>query len=522
MLQGGPTMPFTTFRMQGLEQLDGAALFEILRGPYEDRKITLLYALHVLRALAAHWADKGPPHGDVWEPVTSPFLPLTAIVIEADVLVSPETRGHARPSVIPLGTIGVTLEVDGPVFAARYTARRLVCEDGVDRAKGPRSLEDWRDLQIAGQLVAMEADAALASARSPCRLARPPGLPKLGERHQHVLDVVAKDQFSTGTLISVADVLMSVPKGAAERRATEQATAELVQDGYLSRVNDMLSLTVRGLMACAKADEAAAVAERMLGYVNWRAEKHRGLFTQFSWPELWVANVAGDREEPMVHVVIALFDLGVGRGPWDRPHDIVDLRSIDDINGLVARAQVNSGHGNDREGGSKMSANNTPVCVFVSYAQEDEAHKKRVTDLIEDLRTCGIDAHFDRDIHGTPREGWPRWMEDQIAAAAYVLVICTETYLRRYEQRERPGKGKGAIWEGTIIRQEMYDSAGNNRKFAAVMFDSGDEAYKPQPLRPHTHYIYPQDRTALLRWLTNQPAYLPKPLGKVPVLPPDP
>jgi CheY-like chemotaxis protein len=163
-----------------------------------------------------------------------------------------------------------------------------------------------------------------------------------------------------------------------------------------------------------------------------------------------------------------------------------------------------------------------PNRVFVSYAHENESHKRRVTDLVEDLRANGIDARFDRDVHGTPREGWPRWMESQIAEAVHVLVICTEVYIRRYEQREQHGNGRGATWEGSIIRQEMYDGLGNNTKFAAVMFDPSDEANKPQPLRPHTHYIYPRDRTDLVRWLTNQPAYISRPPGKVPALPPDP
>jgi len=169
-----------------------------------------------------------------------------------------------------------------------------------------------------------------------------------------------------------------------------------------------------------------------------------------------------------------------------------------------------------------MTSAAAPVVVFVSYAHEGDLQKKRVTELVEDLRANGIDARFDRNVNGTPPQGWPRWMEQQIAEAAYVLVICTDTYLRRYEQRELPGKGKGAIWEGSIIRQELYDSAGQNKKFAALLFDEKDEAHRPQPLKQHTHYIYPKARLELLRWLTNQPAYIPKPLGRVPVLPPDP
>lgn len=169
-----------------------------------------------------------------------------------------------------------------------------------------------------------------------------------------------------------------------------------------------------------------------------------------------------------------------------------------------------------------MNASAAPVRVFVSYTHDDAPHKAHVAAFVDDLRANGIDARFDRDVHGTPPEGWPRWMEKEVASAVFVLVVCTETYLRRYEQREELGKGKGATWESAIIRQEMYDNAGQNSKFAAVLLDPKDEVYIPQPLRPHTHYVYSQARTDLLRWLTDQPAYVPRPLGKVPILPPDP
>jgi hypothetical protein len=168
-----------------------------------------------------------------------------------------------------------------------------------------------------------------------------------------------------------------------------------------------------------------------------------------------------------------------------------------------------------------MPEQNAPL-VFVSYAHESDATRKQVTELVADLRSHGVDAHFDRDVNGTPSEGWPAWMERQLAQADFVLVICSPAYLRRYNDREAPGIGKGAIWEGAIIRQQMYESAGNNTKFAAVLFDREHEAHKPAPLRPHTHYIYPAARIDLLRWLTRQASYTPPPLGTIPHLPPDP
>jgi len=172
-----------------------------------------------------------------------------------------------------------------------------------------------------------------------------------------------------------------------------------------------------------------------------------------------------------------------------------------------------------------MTASGSAVRVFVSYTQEDAAHTNRVTQLVEDLRVYGgVDARFDRHVLHTPPEGWARWMENEIASATYVLVVCTETYLRRYTQQEKPGKGKGAIWESLIIRDEMYDNAGNNVKFAAVLFDESDAAHKPPPLKSHTHYLYPdpKGRERLLRWLTSQPEYIAPPIGKVPRLPPNP
>ena len=48
------------------------------------------------------------------------------------------------------------------------------------------------------------------------------------------------------------------------------------------------------------------------------------------------------------------------------------------------------------------------------------------------------------------------WMERQIQAADFVLIVCTETYLTRVERREHAGRGRGALWEGILIYNEIY------------------------------------------------------------------
>ncbi len=171
-----------------------------------------------------------------------------------------------------------------------------------------------------------------------------------------------------------------------------------------------------------------------------------------------------------------------------------------------------------------MCAGPAPKRVFISYAHEPDPSTlhQQVRSLGDDLRRNGLDAHFDQMNNAAPEEGWYLWMERQIQEADFVLVVCRETYLRRYEQREVQGKGKGAIWEGAIIRQELYDSAGKNKKFAAVLFEPVDEQHIPGPLRAFARFCLPDKWVELLRWLTDQPEYVPPPIGQVPVLPPNP
>jgi hypothetical protein len=49
-------------------------------------------------------------------------------------------------------------------------------------------------------------------------------------------------------------------------------------------------------------------------------------------------------------------------------------------------------------------------------------------------------------------------MLNQIDWAEFILLVCTETYYRRFRGHEEPGKGKGVDWEGAVITQELYDA----------------------------------------------------------------
>jgi tetratricopeptide (TPR) repeat protein len=69
-----------------------------------------------------------------------------------------------------------------------------------------------------------------------------------------------------------------------------------------------------------------------------------------------------------------------------------------------------------------------------------------------------------------------------------VLVVCTETYYRRFRGHEVPGKGKGVDWEGALITQELYDARSHTLKFVPVLFSADAAEFIPEPLRAVNYY----------------------------------
>jgi len=74
----------------------------------------------------------------------------------------------------------------------------------------------------------------------------------------------------------------------------------------------------------------------------------------------------------------------------------------------------------------------------------------RVLALADSLCDRGIDVILDRYVHPGPAEGWPRWMERNLDAAQFVLMVCTETYRRRVRSEEKPGQGTGLGYRPSV------------------------------------------------------------------------
>jgi SEFIR domain len=158
--------------------------------------------------------------------------------------------------------------------------------------------------------------------------------------------------------------------------------------------------------------------------------------------------------------------------------------------------------------------------VFISYSHDSIEHERRVLELAERLRDDGVDAQLDQYVGGTPQEGWPRWMLNQLDSAQFILVVCTKTYYRRFRGHEERGKGKGADWEGSCITLELYHARSETTKFVPVLFEPQDEPFVPGPLSGHTHYLLNSENNynKLYAFLTGQAGVVPRKLGPLKAL----
>lgn len=153
--------------------------------------------------------------------------------------------------------------------------------------------------------------------------------------------------------------------------------------------------------------------------------------------------------------------------------------------------------------------------VFISYSHDSREHRDRVHALAERLRGEGVDCWIDQYVQA-PAEGWPNWMRMQIREANHVLVVCTETYQRRVDLLEQPGRGLGATWEGGLITLSAYAAQGRNNKFIPIVFSADDARYIPDFLQGATWYDVSTEEgyEALYAHLTAQQLVPVPPLGQ--------
>jgi tetratricopeptide (TPR) repeat protein len=149
--------------------------------------------------------------------------------------------------------------------------------------------------------------------------------------------------------------------------------------------------------------------------------------------------------------------------------------------------------------------------VFISYSHDSPEHEANVLALAKRLREDGIDAVLDQ-YESFPAEGWDLWGQRQILAARFVLVVCTETYRRRFDGEEEPGKGLGATSEARFIRQLLYKAGGINEKFFPILLSDADGEHIPLKLQEYQPFpLYTEQGYEDLRLLLTGQSRVRKP-----------
>jgi hypothetical protein len=164
--------------------------------------------------------------------------------------------------------------------------------------------------------------------------------------------------------------------------------------------------------------------------------------------------------------------------------------------------------------------------VFISYAYNSADHTDAVQRFWVFLRAHGVDARLDRSAEDRRRD-WPLWMQEQVDAADFVLVMASPAYRRRAEGRAIPGEGRGVQFEASLLRDlVMQDKELWREKILPVLLPGTGVEDIPRWLGPYSNsrYVVTDYTVAgveeLLRVLTGQAAYPEPVLGPVPTLSP--
>ncbi|HEU0011417.1 MAG TPA: toll/interleukin-1 receptor domain-containing protein [Verrucomicrobiae bacterium] len=114
-----------------------------------------------------------------------------------------------------------------------------------------------------------------------------------------------------------------------------------------------------------------------------------------------------------------------------------------------------------------------PPRVFVSYSHDTSDHKKWVGEFASKLMGKGIDVILDQWDLGLG-DDVPKFMEKAVSESDRVLMICTETYVRKADD----GKG-GVGYEAMVVTGELVKDLGT-AKFIPIVRQKGTQPILPK------------------------------------------
>jgi len=162
-----------------------------------------------------------------------------------------------------------------------------------------------------------------------------------------------------------------------------------------------------------------------------------------------------------------------------------------------------------------------PPRVFISYSWESKDHKSWVRYLGEKLCEAGIEARLDQ-WSVQPGESFTAFMEQEVEAADFVLVVCTPSYAHKSNKRQG-----GVGYEQQIVSGQLMSGTARS-KFIPIL-RKGNYERGPDCAIP-THFVgiawiefrddvtFEESLEDLIRVIFSKPRFAPPPLGAQPSL----
>ena len=107
--------------------------------------------------------------------------------------------------------------------------------------------------------------------------------------------------------------------------------------------------------------------------------------------------------------------------------------------------------------------------VFISYSHDSPEHKRWVSELGTKLRYKGVDGVLDQ-WNLTPGDNFTQFMEVGVRDLDWVLVICTDNYVRKANNREG-----GVGYEVQIVIAQLVENLGIDKFIPIIRQASGQE-----------------------------------------------
>lgn len=159
----------------------------------------------------------------------------------------------------------------------------------------------------------------------------------------------------------------------------------------------------------------------------------------------------------------------------------------------------------------------TPPRVFISYSHDSAEHKQWVLNFASTIRERGTDVVLDQwDLN--PGDDLPHFMETQLEAADFVIMVCTE----RYVKKANAGEG-GVGYEKMIMTSNLLSKI-DSSKVIPIIRQRGTD-HMPTFLKTKVYINFSNDDDVeynldeLLRTLLNAPLFKKPEIGKNPFKP---